>query len=75
MSRQSPKSKIKRIRELRDKLLEIEDAAVWDEDIFRELFAGVRCIKCGSVSFEEIIDQDNGLVTCCTDCPEVHEHH
>lgn len=33
------------------------------------------CIRCGSVTFKEIIDEQNGKILCCNDCPDSDTHH
>ena len=61
----------------RDKLMELLARAEWDSKIFKEIFGPTRCFKCGSVEVgvEEVIDEFQGLILQCENCPEIDEHH
>lgn len=58
-------------------VIEALDKAEWNPKLFRVFFGSTRCFKCGAVdySFDEIIDEDEGLVLQCARCPEAHEHN
>ena len=65
-----PKSKRLIARERVIKLFEEQESADWDPNFHAELYGLSRCFKCGSMNFEEILDEEHDLVLCCSDCPE-----
>lgn len=68
-------SKLKRARELK-LILEAVFAEI-DNDLELRALMGPpgECVKCGSGTYKEAIDEDkNGYVWCCSDCPDEEEY-
>ena len=66
MSRQKAKEK-------RDEIAQIYGESEWDIELHRILFGELRCLKCGSENFKEILDAYDGVTYCCNDCPDNDE--
>lgn len=46
-----------------------------DMELAEYLYSDKVCLKCGSIDYEEIIDETKGKIFCCSDCPEESDHH
>jgi late competence protein required for DNA uptake (superfamily II DNA/RNA helicase) len=60
----------RKAKELVKLIAQAYESAEWDVDIHRELMGERKCFKCGSDEFEEALDTHNGVVYCCSDCPD-----
>jgi hypothetical protein len=67
---------IERGQEWRQRLSDLYSDLDEDEELRSYLATNDICVRCGSFQYEEVIDQDQeGLVWCCSDCPEEEQLH
>lgn len=68
----------RRRRKAREKMMyivQIYAESEWDKYLHRELFGIKKCFKCGSEEFDEILDENEGVVYCCSDCIDYERHN